>query len=71
MWHWATPVHPVVPASRARAVTLPRSAIEAKSRAIAHFRSQTSALSEDPADQPILPQYVLDRFTGSTETFFV
>ncbi|WP_328404783.1 PIG-L deacetylase family protein [Nocardia sp. NBC_00403] len=71
MWHWATPEHPLVLVTRVRTLTLPEVVINAKSRAIAHFRSQTSALSDDPADQPILPPHLLDRFTGATETFFV
>ncbi|WP_194836070.1 PIG-L deacetylase family protein [Nocardia sp. XZ_19_369] len=71
MWHWATPEHPVVPASRARTLTLPGSAVDAKVRALAQFRSQILPMSDDPADQPILSPTVLDRFTGNTETFFV
>ncbi|WP_405161390.1 PIG-L family deacetylase [Nocardia sp. NBC_01499] len=71
MWHWATPEHPVVPASRARTLTLPGTAVDAKLRAISQFRSQILPMSADPADQPILPPHVLDRFTGNTETFFV
>ncbi|GAA5086444.1 PIG-L deacetylase family protein [Nocardia iowensis] len=71
MWHWATPEHPVVPASRARTLTLPGAAVDAKLRAIAQFRSQILPMSEDPADQPILPPEALDRFTGASETFFV
>lgn len=71
MWHWATPEHPVVPASRARTLTLPATAVDAKLRAISQFHSQILPMSADPADQPILPSYVLDRFTGNTETFFV
>ncbi|MFC9434903.1 PIG-L deacetylase family protein [Nocardia sp. NPDC057030] len=71
MWHWATPEHPVVPGSRARTLTLPGPAIDAKLRAIAQFQSQILPMSEDPADQPILPPHVLDRFTGNTETYFV
>ncbi|MFQ6395582.1 PIG-L deacetylase family protein [Nocardia sp. KC 131] len=71
MWHWATPAHPVVRVTRARMLMLPEAVINAKARAIAHFRSQISALSEDPADQPILPPHLLARFTGATETFFV
>lgn len=65
--------HPntLVLVTRVRTLTLPEVVINAKSRAIAHFRSQTSALSDDPADQPILPPHLLDRFTGATETFFV
>lgn len=71
MWHWATPEHPVVPSSRARTLTLPGSAVEAKLRAIAQFRSQILPISEHPADQAVLPPHALDRFTGTTETFFV
>jgi LmbE family N-acetylglucosaminyl deacetylase len=71
MWHWATPEHPLVPFSHARKVTLPRAAVEAKRRALAHFRSQTHAVSEDPADQPIWPPHVIERFTGGHETFFI
>ncbi|MFD6161309.1 PIG-L deacetylase family protein [Nocardia sp. NPDC060256] len=71
MWHWATPEHPVVPASRARTLTLPATAVDAKLRALSQFHSQILPMSADPADQPILPPYVLDRFTGNTETFFV
>ncbi|WP_069163419.1 PIG-L deacetylase family protein [Nocardia altamirensis] len=71
MWHWATPEHPVVPSSRARTLSLPRPAVDAKVRAIAQFHSQILPMSADPADRPILPPHVIDRFTGTTETFFV
>jgi LmbE family N-acetylglucosaminyl deacetylase len=70
MWHWATPEHPLVPFYHARKVTLPRAAVEAKRRALAHFRSQNHAVSEDTADH-ILPPHVLERFTGGHETFFI
>ncbi|MGW4248484.1 PIG-L deacetylase family protein [Nocardia sp. NPDC004722] len=69
MWHWATPAHPLVRAAQPVSLRLPAAVHAAKCRALARFRSQVLPLSNDPADAAILPEHVLRRFTGATETF--
>ncbi|MEU0539957.1 PIG-L family deacetylase [Nocardia sp. NPDC005978] len=71
MWHWATPANPLLEHSRARTLALPPAAHSAKCRALSRFRSQTQPLSDLPGDEPILPQHILRRFTGPTETFLL
>ncbi|MEV0247235.1 PIG-L family deacetylase [Nocardia sp. NPDC050712] len=70
MWHWATPDHPRLAGTRPALFDLPATAHAAKCRAIGHFPSQTQRLSPAPQDAPILPEHILRRFTGPTETYF-
>ncbi len=70
-WHWASPDDARVPWGRARSVALPPVVAEAKRAAARCFRSQTEALSEDPADAPVLPPHVLQRLLRNWEVVFV
>ncbi len=70
MWHWATPGDGRVPWSYARRVVLPADIQAAKQAAIQAFQTQITPLSQDPADQPILPPHVLARLTRSEEVVF-
>lgn len=71
MWHWASPGDARVPWDRARSVTLETELARAKRSAAAEFVTQTQPLSQDPADQPVLPRGVLARLLREFEVFFV
>ncbi|WP_328663175.1 PIG-L family deacetylase [Nocardia salmonicida] len=70
MWHWGSPEHPRVTSENARALPLSPSAVAAKARAMAQHRTQIRPLSDHPADRPVLPAHVLQRFTAPDEVFF-
>jgi len=70
MWHWARPKDLRVPWANARRIVLPEEVHGAKLRAVEQFRSQIQPLSEDPADNPVLPPGVLARLTRGTEVVF-
>ncbi|MFC9659439.1 PIG-L deacetylase family protein [Nocardia sp. NPDC127606] len=70
MWHWGNPEHPRVTPENAFALPLSPSAVAAKARAMAQHRTQISPLSDHPADRPVLPAHVLQRFTAPDEVFF-
>ncbi|MEU8895772.1 PIG-L family deacetylase [Nocardia sp. NPDC048505] len=70
MWHWATPDHPRLAHLEPVSLRLTEHAQAAKARAIARFPSQTRSLSAAPEDAAILPEHILRRFTGPTETYF-
>ncbi|MGB2949988.1 MAG: PIG-L deacetylase family protein [Rhodococcus sp. (in: high G+C Gram-positive bacteria)] len=70
MWHWARPGDSSVPWDRAFAVELGSDVTEAKRRAAAQFVTQTTALSSDPADRPVLPPHVLERLLRPYEVVF-
>ena len=67
MWHWAAPGDPRVPWARALRVDLPPDLRTTKARAIAAFTSQVQPLGPDPADAPVLPAHVLERFSRPAE----
>ena len=69
-WHWACPTDPRVPWDHAVAVSLPPAVRASKARAIAEFRTQIRPLGPDPADRPVLPPQVLERFTRPWEVLF-
>ena len=69
-WHWACPADPRVPWDHAVGVTLPPAVRASKARAIAEFRTQIRPLGPDPADRPVLPPQVLERFTRPWEVLF-
>ena len=69
-WHWACPADPRVPWDRAVAVSLPPAVRASKAGAIAEFRTQIRPLGPDPADRPVLPPQVLERFTRPWEVLF-
>ncbi|MGW4477476.1 PIG-L deacetylase family protein [Rhodococcus triatomae] len=71
LWHWSFPGDPVVPWERARSVALSEECVAAKRAAVAEFTSQTTDLSDDPADRAILPPHVLARLLRDHETVFV
>ncbi|MFD6398907.1 PIG-L deacetylase family protein [Nocardia sp. NPDC060249] len=70
MWHWGNPEHPRVSPESAFALPLLPSAVAAKARAMAQHRTQIRPLSDHPADRPVLPAHVLQRFTTPDEVFF-
>lgn len=70
MWHWATPSDPRVPWAQARQVGLPAEAQAAKARAIAEFVTQVEPIGPRPADAPVLPPHVLERFARPWEVVF-
>lgn len=77
-WHWADPdaaalagAAPELPWSSMRRFDLPAPAREAKSEAMRAYVSQHSPLSDQPGDEAILPDYMLEHFQRSFETFIV
>ncbi|MDQ6648855.1 MAG: PIG-L family deacetylase [Actinomycetota bacterium] len=70
MWHWAAPGEDSVPWHRARRVDLPEPVRAAKRRALAAFATQTQPLGPIPADAPVLPAWVLERFGRPWEMVF-
>jgi len=66
-WHWAAPHTEQVPWARARRISLPLPTQAAKARAVGCFTSQIAPLGPLPADSPVLPPWVLDRFTRPSE----
>lgn len=69
-WHWAMPEDVRVPWERAYRIDLPAGVSHAKVAAVRCFRTQTLALSEHPADAPVLPAEVLGRFQRTWELVF-
>lgn len=67
MWHWASPHEPLIPWSRARRITLGEVTVGHKRDAIGEFHSQ---LEPDGMRPPVLPPYVLPRFTRPFEVVF-
>jgi LmbE family N-acetylglucosaminyl deacetylase len=70
LWHWATPEDPAIPHDGAVAVTLPRSAYEAKQAAVACFTTQIEPLSDDARDAAVLPPDVLARLMREVEVLW-
>lgn len=68
-WHWAHPS--TAPWQDVRRLRLPEDAVRSRARALAHHRSQTEALSDEPGDEALLLPGVLAHFTGPTERFVV
>lgn len=66
-WHWASPSDPRLAWARAVQVDLPPHVRAKKVRAIAEFVTQIQPLGPDPADAPVLPPYVLERFSRPWE----
>lgn len=66
-WHWASPSDPRLAWARAVQVDLPPDVRAKKVRAIAEFVTQIQPLGPDPADAPVLPPYVLERFSRPWE----
>jgi hypothetical protein len=64
------PGDPRLPWAHARRIGLPAPALAAKAAALAEYRSQTAPLGPAPADAPILPGHVLDRFRRPYELVF-
>lgn len=70
MWHWSSPTDPRVPWSLARRIVLSPEIAAAKQAAVEAFETQIHPLSDHPADAAILPPYILQRLTRSTEIVF-
>lgn len=70
MWHWASPTESRIPWQRARLVKLAETTRDNKQKALQAFRSQL-LLDEYSLTTPILPEYVLERFTRSFEVVFI
>lgn len=66
-WHWSNPQDEDVPWDRAHRVELPGAVQARKARAVAAFRTQVEPLGPSPADAPVLPPYVLQRFARPYE----
>lgn len=69
-WHWAEPGDPRVPWERAVRVDLPAGVQARKARAVEEFGTQIRPLGPAPADAPVLPPYVLERFSRPWEVIF-
>ncbi len=69
-WHWAAPGDPRVPWATAVQVTWPPEVSVRKAAAIAAFGTQIAPLGQAPADAPVLPPNVLDRFARPYEVLF-
>jgi LmbE family N-acetylglucosaminyl deacetylase len=71
-WHWGTPQSPEFASrSRMRRLRLDEYAAASKLRAIVEYRSQHTALSEQPGDEAILSDAMLAHFRRSYEVFVV
>lgn len=68
-WHWATPQSPELPRAQMRRLRLDGGVIAAKRAAINAHRSQCSALSPEPGDEPILGRSMLAHFRRGYEVF--
>lgn len=66
-WHWAAPAE--LPWDLLRRLDLSEAQASRKRRAIAAYRSQITALGEDPADGPVLPAAFLSHFRRPNEIF--
>lgn len=71
LWHWATPEDPAVPWDALRALPLSDHAVVLKQRAVAAHETQVQALSEHPADAPVLHPRFLRGFDRDLEPFVV
>lgn len=69
-WHWASPGDPRVPWGRTLRVDLPPRVRATKADAVARFVTQTQPLGPGPADAPVLPPHVTERFARPYETVF-
>ena len=69
-WHWAEPGDPRVPWHRRRRVALTDAALAAKRAAVDEFVTQVAPLSDQPGDEEILPDWILDRLVTPEETVF-
>ena len=69
-WHWAGPGDPRVPWSHRRRVVLAAAELDAKRAAVAEFVTQVAPLSDQPGDEAILPDWILDRLVTAEETVF-
>lgn len=71
LWHWATPDDDAVPWDALRALPLSDHAVVLKQRAVAAHATQVHALSDDPADAPVLHPRFLAGFARDVEPFVV
>lgn len=71
LWHWATPEDAAVPWDELRALPLSDHAVVLKQRAVAAHETQVQALSEHPADAPVLHPRFLRGFDRDVEPFVV
>jgi LmbE family N-acetylglucosaminyl deacetylase/SAM-dependent methyltransferase len=75
VWHWAQPgagqgwQPDGPPVTRLRRLPLSPAVQQAKSRALAHHRSQVAPLSARPGDEAILPEPIMAHFRRSFEVF--
>lgn len=70
MWHWAIPGDPEIPWDTVHRHRLDDAALAAKRAAVATFETQIHPLSDDPADQVVLPEHVLERLLRADEFVF-
>ncbi|MFD1261816.1 PIG-L deacetylase family protein [Entomomonas asaccharolytica] len=70
MWHWANPKENRIPWQRARVIELDKTLQMRKKEALFAFQSQTTVDKNVPTT-PILPYYVIDRFTRPYEVVFI
>ncbi|MGB0100044.1 MAG: bifunctional PIG-L family deacetylase/class I SAM-dependent methyltransferase [Nocardioides sp.] len=66
-WHWAIPEE--APWADLRRLDLSEDAVERRSRALVHHRSQIEPLSEAPGDEALLRPAFLEHFAGCHERF--
>ena len=67
MWHWASPLEPLIPWARARRIPLDPPTVKRKREAIGQFHSQIEPDGPRPA---VLPPSVLPRFMRPFEVVF-
>lgn len=70
MWHWASPGDPQIAWEAMHRHRLDDAALAAKRAAVATFETQIRPLSDDPADQVVLPEHVLERLLRTDEFVF-
>ncbi len=70
-WHWAQPDDGSLQAPGMRRLELDDAAIAAKQRAVAGYRSQIAALSDQPGDEAVLSPRMLAHFDADHEVFVV
>jgi SAM-dependent methyltransferase len=68
-WHWGVPAQAPFAAGSLRRLPLDAQARAAKDRAIAAYRSQTTALSDRLGDEPVLSARMLEHFARDDEVF--
>lgn len=70
-WHWGDPLGPDLPWDHLWQLALDTAQVTAKRTALGSYRSQHTALSPAPGDEPVLEAGFLTHFTREFEVFVV